>query len=62
MVYELSRFNAVIVDRIGLKDPFEVVELRFLIVVIDPSNFGEDSTNVLVLGVEYENFIAVLFP
>lgn len=61
MVYELSGFNAVIVDRIGLKDPFEVVELWFLIVVIDPSNFGEDSTNVLVFGVEYKDFIAVLF-
>ena len=37
MIHELSGLEVVIINRIRLEDPLQVVKLRAMVVVVDPS-------------------------
>lgn len=57
VVNELSRPNIVIVLGRRLEDPLQMVEFGSLVWVDDPVVLHENPADVLVLGVEAEDFV-----
>lgn len=54
VVDELVWFE-IVVDGIGLEDPLEVVEMRAVVMVVDPSCLHQQPLDVIILGVEDED-------